>query len=45
MIDLPKLDAKLWVLGKAYYSIDFDYLLPAYLRSIQTTRKGRRMTF
>nr|WP_315058818.1 hypothetical protein [uncultured Campylobacter sp.] len=31
MIDLPKLDAKLWVLGKAYYSIDFDYLLPAIL--------------
>lgn len=24
MIDTPKLDAKLWVLGEAYYSIDCD---------------------
>lgn len=32
MIDSPKLDAKLWVLGEAYYSIDCDYLLPAYLQ-------------
>ena len=32
MIDSPKLDAKLWVLGEAYYSIDCDYLLSAYLQ-------------
>ena len=32
MIDAPKLDTKLWVLGEAYYSIDCDYLLPAYLQ-------------
>ena len=32
MIDTPKLDAKLWVLGEAYYSIDCDYLLSAYLQ-------------
>ena len=32
MIDSPKLDAKLWVLGEAYYSINCDYLLPAYLQ-------------
>ena len=32
MIDSPKLDMKLWVLGEAYYSIDCDYLLPAYLQ-------------
>ena len=32
MIDTPKLDAKLWVLGEAYYSINCDYLLPAYLQ-------------
>ena len=32
MIDAPKLDAKLWVLGEAYYSIDCDYLLSAYLQ-------------
>ena len=32
MIDVPKLDAKLWVLGEAYYSINCDYLLPAYLQ-------------
>ena len=33
MIDSPKLDAKIWVLGEAYYSIDCDYLLSAYLRA------------
>ena len=32
MIDAPKLDMKLWVLGEAYYSINCDYLLPAYLQ-------------
>jgi hypothetical protein len=32
MIDSPKLDVKLWVLSEAYYSIDCDYLLPAYLQ-------------
>ncbi len=32
MIDTPKLDAKLWVLGEAYYSINCDYLLPVYLQ-------------
>ena len=32
MIDSPKLDTKLWVLGEAYYSIDCDYLLSAYLQ-------------
>ena len=32
MIDSPKLDAKLWVPGEAYYSIDCDYLLSAYLQ-------------
>ncbi len=32
MIDSPKFDAKLWVLGEAYYSIDCDYLLSAYLQ-------------
>ena len=32
MIDAPKLDAKLWVLGEAYYSINCDYLLPVYLQ-------------
>ena len=32
MIDTPKLDAKLWVLGEAYYSINCDYLLSAYLQ-------------
>ena len=32
MIDTPKLYAKLWVLGEAYYSINCDYLLPAYLQ-------------
>ena len=32
MIDSPKLNAKLWVLGEAYYSINCDYLLPAYLQ-------------
>ena len=32
MIDAPKLDAKLWVLGEACYSIDYDYLLSAYLQ-------------
>ena len=32
MIDLLKLDAKLWVLGEAYYSINCDYLLHAYLQ-------------
>ena len=32
MIDSPKLDTKLWVLGEAYYSINCDYLLPAYLQ-------------
>ena len=32
MIDTPKLDAKLWVLSEAYYSINCDYLLPAYLQ-------------
>ena len=31
MIDAPKLDTKLWVLGEAYYSIDCVYLLPVYL--------------
>ena len=31
MIDTPKLDTKLWVLGKAYYSINCVYLLPVYL--------------
>ena len=32
MIDAPKLDTKLWVLGEAYYSINCDYLLSAYLQ-------------
>ena len=32
MIDTPKLDVKLWVLGEAYYSINCDYLLSAYLQ-------------
>ena len=32
MIDASKLDTKLWVLGEAYYSIDCDYLLSAYLQ-------------
>jgi len=32
MIDSPKLDTKLWVLGEAYYSIDCDYPLSAYLQ-------------
>ncbi|WP_297962864.1 hypothetical protein [uncultured Campylobacter sp.] len=32
MIDTPKLYAKLWVLGEAYYSINCDYLLSAYLQ-------------
>ena len=32
MINTPKLDTKLWVLGEAYYSINCDYLLPAYLQ-------------
>ena len=32
MIDAPKLNAKLWVLGEAYYSINCDYLLSAYLQ-------------
>ena len=32
MIDSPKLDAKLWVLSEAYYSINCDYLLPVYLQ-------------
>ena len=32
MIDSPKLDVKLWVLSEAYYSIDCDYLLSAYLQ-------------
>ena len=32
MLDAPKLDAKLWVLGEAYYSINCDYLLSAYLQ-------------
>ncbi|WP_241091324.1 hypothetical protein [Campylobacter showae] len=31
MIDSQGLDAKIWVLGEAYYSIDCDYLLPAIL--------------
>ena len=31
MIDAQGLDAKIWVLGEAYYSIDCDYLLPAIL--------------
>ena len=31
MIDSPKSDMKIWVLGEAYYSIDCDYLLPAIL--------------
>ena len=32
VIDSPKLDAKIWVLSEAYYSIDCDYLLSAYLQ-------------
>ena len=32
MIDSPKLDTKLSVLGEAYYLVDCDYLLPAYLQ-------------
>lgn len=32
MIDTPKLYAKLWVLGEVYYSINCNYLLPAYLQ-------------
>ena len=32
MIDSPKLDAKLWVLGEAYYSINCVYLLSVYLQ-------------
>ena len=32
MIDSPKFDTKLWVLGEAYYSINCDYLLSAYLQ-------------
>nr|WP_315063294.1 hypothetical protein [uncultured Campylobacter sp.] len=44
MIDSPKLDAKIWVLGEAYYSTNCDYLL-CHTCSIQTTLKGRRRTF
>nr|WP_315082864.1 hypothetical protein [uncultured Campylobacter sp.] len=32
MIDTPKLEARPWVLGEAYYSINCDYLLSAYLQ-------------
>ena len=32
MIDTQGLDAKLSVLGEAYYSVDCDYLLSAYLQ-------------
>ena len=32
MIDTQGLDAKLSVLGEAYYSINCDYLLSAYLQ-------------
>ena len=32
MIDAPKLDAKLWVLGEASYSMNCDYLLSVYLQ-------------
>ena len=40
MIDTPKLDAKLWVLGEAYYSINCDYLLPVYLQYPNYAGKG-----
>ena len=39
VIDSPKLDAKLWVLGEAYYSIDCDYLLSAYLQYPNYTQR------
>ncbi|MGP1533918.1 MAG: hypothetical protein ACTTJF_07635 [Campylobacter sp.] len=32
MIDSPKFDTKLSVLGEAYYLVDCDYLLPVYLQ-------------
>ena len=32
MIDAQWIDAKLSVLGEAYYLVDCDYLLPVYLQ-------------
>ena len=32
MIDAQGIDTKLSVLGEAYYLVDCDYLLPAYLQ-------------
>ena len=45
MIDSPKLDAKLWVLGEAYYLIDCDYLLSAYLQYPNYAQKAARGLF
>ena len=41
MIDAQGIDAKLSVLGEAYYLVDCDCLLPAYLHM----RKSSRRTF
>jgi len=41
MIDSPKFDMKLWVLGEAYYSIDCDYLLSAYLQYLNYAQRSQ----
>ncbi|MBC2883141.1 sodium:solute symporter [Campylobacter sp. Marseille-Q3452] len=41
MIDSPKLDAKLSVLGEAYYLVGCDHLLPAYLQYPNYAQKPR----
>lgn len=45
MIDSPKFDMKLWVLGEAYYSIDCDYLLSAYLQYPNYAQRAARGLF
>ncbi|MFC2345111.1 MAG: sodium:solute symporter [Campylobacter sp.] len=45
MIDAQGLDAKIWVLGEAYYSIDCDYLLPAILAVSKLRAKAARGLF
>ena len=41
MIGAQGLDAKLSVLGEAYYLVDCDYLLPAYLQYPNYAQKPR----
>ena len=39
MIDAQWIDAKLSVLGEAYYLVDCDHLLPAYLQYSNDAQK------